>query len=272
MIHPSALAGTPPADTPVPVVLQRSLQELGLGAARLSPVWRNGAGGLTFSVASGGLAAPIDFYAKWNPDAAGESLTQEAERLAWIHGRHPAPAVLDLIVEGPEEVLLTRALPGESAVAPRWKAGPDLALRALGTGLRRLHDLDPRECPFDWGVGHRLRAAVRPTGRPTGRPVSPASASPDPQPPEDPPNLDRLVVCQGDPCAPNTLLAADGTFLAHVDLGRLGVADRWADLAVMSMSLAWNFPGYDEAVFWNAYRIEPEAHRIEYYRRLWDAT
>ncbi|MBO0594440.1 aminoglycoside 3'-phosphotransferase [Nesterenkonia sp. E16_7] len=255
MILPSALTGTPPADTPVPVLLQRSLEALGLGAARLSPIWRNGARGLTFSVASGGVAAPIDFYAKWNPDAVGESLTQEAERLAWIQGRHPAPTVVDLILEGPEEVLLTRALPGESAVAPRWKADPDLALRALGTGLRRLHDLDPQDCPFDWGVEHRLRTAGLAA-----------------EPPGDAPSLDRLVLCQGDPCAPNTLLAADGSFLAHVDLGRHGVADRWADLAVMSMSLAWNFSGYDEATFWSAYGIEPEAHRIEYYRRLWDAT
>ncbi|MGJ9405708.1 phosphotransferase [Nesterenkonia aurantiaca] len=259
MSLPSALAGTPSAETPVPAFLQRSLQALGLGAAQLRPVWRNGAGGLTFSVASGGVAAPIDLYAKWNPDGAGESLTQEAERLRWIHGRHPAPAVVDLIVEGPEELLLTRALPGESAVSPRWKADPDLALRALGTGLRRLHDLEPQDCPFDWGVEHRRRAAERA--------VSPAA-----QLPEDAPSLDRLVLCQGDPCAPNTLLAADGSFLAHVDLARLGVADRWADLAVMSMSLAWNFSRYDEAVFWNAYGIEPEAHRIDYYRRLWDAT
>lgn len=87
----------------------------------------------------------------------------------------------------------------------------------------------------------------------------------------EPPPIDRLVFCQGDPCAPNTLLAADGSFLAHVDLARLGAADRWADLAVMSMSLAWNYRGYDEAVFWEAYGIEPDPLRIDYYRRLWDA-
>lgn len=39
----------------------------------------------------------------------------------------------------------------------------------------------------------------------------------------------------------------------------------------MSMSLAWNYRGYDEAVFWEAYGIEPDPLRIDYYRRLWDA-
>lgn len=52
----------------------------------------------------------------------------------------------------------------------------------------------------------------------------------------DPPPVDRLVVCHGDACAPNTLLSGDGHFAAHVDLGALGLADRWADLAVAAWS------------------------------------
>ena len=67
------------------------------------------------------------------------------------------------------------------------------------------------------------------------------------------------------------LLDEDGGFLAHVDLGRLGTADRWADLAAMSMSLEWNFAHYDEGDFWEAYGVTPDAQRIDYYRRLWNA-
>jgi aminoglycoside phosphotransferase len=36
------------------------------------------------------------------------------------------------------------------------------------------------------------------------------------------------VVCHGDACAPNTLIAAEGRWSGHVDLGMLGTADRWA--------------------------------------------
>jgi kanamycin kinase len=78
------------------------------------------------------------------------------------------------------------------------------------------------------------------------------------------------VVCHGDACVPNTLLHDDGTFAAHVDLGSLGVADRWADLAVAAWSTKWNYgPGYDRALY-DAYGIAPDPERISYYRLLWD--
>lgn len=257
---PSDLAGPPPEMMPVPAAVRRALAARGLGDARLRPVWRNGVGGLTFAV-GGGSRGPLDrdrpaakFFAKWNPAGSGESLFAEAKRLRWLRGRHSAPTVVELIADGGEEVMLTRALPGASAVAERWKREPETALRALGTGLRRLHAIPVENCPFDWSVEHRIATAR----------VDPDALGPVPP-------VDRLVVCQGDPCAPNTLIADDGSFLAHVDLGRLGIADRWADLAAMTMSLEWNYSSYDEAVFWEAYGVAPDPVRIDFYRRLWNA-
>jgi kanamycin kinase len=87
-----------------------------------------------------------------------------------------------------------------------------------------------------------------------------------------PPPIDRLVVCHGDTCAPNTLIDDDGRFSANVDFGRLGAADRWADLAVATMSIGWNCGNVDEQLLWDAYGIEPDKDRIEYYRALWNAT
>ena len=88
----------------------------------------------------------------------------------------------------------------------------------------------------------------------------------------EPPPVDRLVVCHGDACAPNTLLAEDGRWTAHVDLGTLGVADLWADLAIAAWSTEWNYgPGYEDTVY-EAYGAARDDERIDYYRRLWDAT
>jgi kanamycin kinase len=89
-----------------------------------------------------------------------------------------------------------------------------------------------------------------------------------------------LVVCHGDACAPDTLIDADGRYSGHVEFGSLGIADRWADLAVATLSLGWNYPGSTSPGSWEdellaAYGIERpstlEAVRIDYYRRLWQA-
>lgn len=87
-----------------------------------------------------------------------------------------------------------------------------------------------------------------------------------------PPPVDRLVVCHGDACAPNTLVTDAGTWSGHVDLGALGVGDRWADIAVAAMSLEWNYgPGWEDALL-AAYGIERDVERMSYYRDLWNAT
>lgn len=83
--------------------------------------------------------------------------------------------------------------------------------------------------------------------------------------------IDRLVVCHGDACAPNTLIDDDGRPSAHVDLGDLGIADRWADLAVATLSLSWNYDGSFEGALLDAYGVERDATRIEFYRDLWNA-
>lgn len=212
-------------------------------------VWLNELGGLTFRDPEGGR------FLKWNPAGNGLSLAAERERLAWAIAWHPVPEVLEYLADDAGELLLTRALPGEGAVTARWLAEPRTAVRAIGEGLRALHETLPAEgCPFDWSADGRMAA------RPAIRAALGA-----------PPPVDRLVVCHGDTCPPNTIIGADGRWVGHVDLDTLGVADRWADLAVASMSLGWNYgPGWEDELF-AAYGIRPDAERIAFYRALWDA-
>jgi kanamycin kinase len=78
------------------------------------------------------------------------------------------------------------------------------------------------------------------------------------------------VVCHGDACAPNTLLDEAGHFAGQIDLGSLGVGDRWADLAVATWSTLWNYgPGWEPALL-DAYGVTPDEARTRYYRLLWD--
>lgn len=245
MDRPLAAAPTEPVTVPPPVL---SLA----GDDAITPVWRNELGGLTFR-----LEGPDGVrYAKWVATGTPElDLEAEADRLTWAARYAAVPRVLDHGSDADGAWLVTAALPGASAVDPRWRSRPEDAARAIGAGLRALHDALPvDECPFTWSAEDRIARLDGPARDQVG-PV---------------PALDRLVVCHGDACAPNTLVADDGTPAGHVDLGSLGVGDRWADLAVASMSLGWNYGDGHEETFFDAYGTAPDAERIACYRRLWN--
>lgn len=238
----------PSTAVPVPDIVRR----LSLGAA-VTPVWRNGLGGLTFRTAD-------DRFVKYGPRNAETSMDAEAERLRWAKPHTRVPDVLDSGSDETHEWLVTRGLSSLSAVDPRWLSDPATAVRGVGEGLRALHEALPvATCPFDWDVPWRVANAE-------ARGIHVADVF------REPPPVDRLVVCHGDACCPNTLLDDDGHWSAHVDLGALGVGDRWADIAVAAMSTEWNYgPGWEDALI-AAYGVAPDRERLAYYRALWNAT
>jgi len=236
-------------------------------------VWANAVGGLTFEVGRGRRC----FFVKWTPFERSWELEAEAQRLRWAAPFTPVPTVIDEGGDDSGTWIATTALSGQNAVAPRWKADPAVAVRGIGEGLRALHDALPSSaCPFSWSAGARLadarrRAASGEVDVSDWHPihgrlgVEEALAMADDMPPTD-----VAVVCHGDACAPNTLLTDDGRWSGHVDLGALGVADRWADLAIATWSTVWNYgPGWEELLL-DSYGVEADPERIAYYRLLWD--
>ena len=246
------------------------------GGQGIEAVWVNQAGGTTYRIGAG---TATDSYLKYAPRGTADTdFAAEALRLGWALGHVRVPRVIDVGSDESGSWLLTAALPGQSAVSAAWIKRPELAARALGAGLRTLHEALPvQDCPFDWSVAKRLKAFEERVAAGEG----PGTWSGDHahlciaearELLSNPPLPLDLVVCHGDACAPNTLLDGDGNFAAHVDLGELGVADRWADLAVAAWSTAWNYgPGYEEHVY-AGYGIEPDATRIGYYKILWDLS
>lgn len=228
------------------------VRELAAGA-NVEPVWQNNIGGLTFRTDDAR-------YIKWGPHDIEANMRDEAERMQWVSRWITVPEVLEQGQDSEQEWLITSALDGRSAADRYWTGDPQRAVRAVGEALRMLHDSVPvDECPWDWGVESRIaRAAERGITVPADLLT--------------PPPIDRLVVCHGDACMPNTLVDDAGRPIALVDLAVLGTADRWADIAVASMSTIWNFgDGWEDALI-EAYGIEPDRVRLDYYRRLWNET
>ncbi|WP_231873197.1 MULTISPECIES: aminoglycoside 3'-phosphotransferase [Kitasatospora] len=261
------IAHAPEGDTEIPA----AVVELAVGEP-IAAVWRNELKGVTFRLGDG----PGRRFAKWAPAGSGVDLAVEAERTRWARPFTAVPEVLGLGGDEHGSWLLTAGLPGRSAVEPELRADPETAVRAIGEGLRALHEALPvADCPYEWSTAERVARAAElrrppeewyPALRHHGT-VERALAVL-----ADPPPVDRAVVCHGDPCAPNTLVGDDGRPSGHVDLGALGVADRWADLAVASWSTVWNYgPGWELPLL-AAYGVEPDAERLDYYRLLWDLS
>lgn len=244
------IAGLPQPQVAVPV--PERVRLLADGRA-VTPVWLNELGGRTFRLGDG----PDAEYVKWMPRGVGLDLVGEVARLSWAAPYTPVPRIVDHGRDPDAGWLRTAALPGRSAVDPRFQADPRPAVVAAGEGLRALHEALPvADCPFEWSVTQRI-------ARSGADDATVAALGPCPE-------HDRLVVCHGDPCTPNTIVADDGAWVGHVDLDMLGIADRWADIAVATMALGWNFgPGWD-ALFLDAYGVAPDPDRTRWYRALWD--
>lgn len=224
----------PVDEVPIPAVVRR------IGAGRpVSAVWNNEIGGLTFQIGDG---ADREFV-KVAPPHPEADLHREVAKLRWASSYLRVPTVLGVGHDGALEWLHTAGLPGRSAVDPRWIAQPRAAVRAIAAGLRAMHDALPvDECP--WGAPPWVTDEL------------PA---------------DRLVVCHGDACSPNTLIADDGEWCGHVDFGDLGIADRWADLAVAAWSIGHNYIGDWRTEFFDTYGVSPDEERLDHYLRLWNA-
>lgn len=224
------------------------VSELVAGRA-LTPVWRNEDGGITYCVADGSEYLKVQRPSlDWDPGA-------EADRLGWVSQFVAAPRVLTRGRHGELHWLRTAGLPGRSAVAQPWRGRPDSVVPELGRALRRFHDTVPvDQCPFSWSAEHRVRHFGH--HRAILARVPPVDA----------------VVCHGDACNPNFLIDDDGHFSGYVDLGGLGVADRWADLAPALLSLNWNYGKGWEPTFLDAYGIAPDETKWAFYTDLWNGV
>jgi len=246
------LAGPPNHPVDVPTSVRRII-----GARSFEVVWLNGLGGLTFRIED----PARNLFLKWTPTSSGIDLDAERSRMNWARTFTPVPRVIEAGNDEYGSWMMSEEMGADHAASKRATADPRNSSIAVGLGLRALHDALPvATCPFDWSARRRRHdvAARAASGELDSALVELA----------DIPNED-LVVCHGDACVPNTVIDDAGNWVAHVDLGNLGVGDRWADLAVASWSTIWNYGAGWEAALYDSYGIAPDEEKIRFYRILW---
>jgi aminoglycoside phosphotransferase len=199
----------------------------------------------------------------------GPDLDAEHERLLWCAGRLPVPEVVSF----EPGRLVTVALRGQGAHDRGHEPDTARAASALAEAWRLVHDLPVDECPFDTTTDTLLaRSAVdvdfevwdvdEQRMRPAGDVLDELLATR--------PTTADLVVVHGDASVPNALIE-DGVLTGIVDVGHLGVGDRWWDLSacLASMSREDNALGHERDAFLAAYGVAPDPERERWFRLLY---
>ncbi|WP_328528239.1 APH(3'') family aminoglycoside O-phosphotransferase [Nocardioides sp. NBC_00368] len=194
-------------------------------------------------------------YAKLVPTAARDDLTAERDRIAWlVETGIPTTSVLDWRTTDDGACLITGAVPGVPA-GQLDAAALRHAWPAIAATVRDLHALPAADCPFGGGLAsmmplarttvaeHRVQTEFLPVTMQQTPPAQILGRLEDELPQRRRQEESERVVCHGDLCLPNILIDPDTMRVAGlIDLGRLGVADPYADIALLLANARETWP------------------------------
>jgi aminoglycoside 3'-phosphotransferase-1 len=183
-----------------------------------------------------------DLVLKHGVGKIAAEIMDEAVRLKWLSERLPAPGVRQFVWTCKEAWLLMTALPGRTAYDLLQTGADSYAIvDAIAAYLRRLHAIPPSECPFNSALDYRLARGRERIDSGlvdeddfdeeragwTAEQVWTAMQ-------QHLPFTSDQVVTHGDFSLDN-LLVSNGEVIGCIDAGKLGIADRYQDIAIL-----WN--------------------------------
>jgi aminoglycoside 3'-phosphotransferase-1 len=255
-----------------PITVPASLVDLVAGC-RWSRDLVGESGGSVYRLEKDGAAG---LYLKHGEGEIAAAVIDEMVRLAWLEGRLAVPAVRGFVGLPGEAWLLTTAIPGRTAF--QWlQDSPDDRpgiVTLLAAHLRALHDLQLDLCPFDSSLAHRMALArLRlDAGTVDADDLGDEHDGWTPQQVWDEmtaelPLAEDRVVTHGDYSLDNILIE-DGRVTGCIDVGRLGVGDRYQDLAILGNCLG-EFDAALQAQLFRDYGIaEPDRAKLRVFSNL----
>ena len=221
-----------------------------------------------------------DYVLKIRP--ADDWDTVDVRILEWLAGKAPVPRVAAHEVRDGRDWLLMTRIQGWELCKPEVMNNPTLLMDCMAESLHILWAIDAEQCPFERTVADNLSHAEKAI---LSGSFDPSDCEPDTFGPggfEKPESLlnwlknnlppqDRAVT-HGDFCLPN--LFTDGKrFTGFIDVGNVGVADRWMDLALGWRSLKHNsdghygkiYPKIDPDDLFRAAGVPKDEEKLRYY-------
>ncbi|MEF3301727.1 aminoglycoside 3'-phosphotransferase [Paenibacillus sp. GYB003] len=213
-------------------------------------------------------------YLKILPIGRGEPLRPYRDKLDWLRGKLPVPAVLFYGADGDYEYLHMTESPGLDATHESFREDAGRTVSLLAHGLKRIHGVGIEHCPFDCSLAVQMRRIER---RLSEGAVDRESV--ERRFGERMELLyeelcrgiaeyeERLVFCHGDYSVPN--ITIDGEAIGgFIDLADAGCSDPYRDFAAAHRSIVRNFGETYVPLFYAEYGIEPDEGKLRLYDLL----
>lgn len=213
-------------------------------------------------------------YAKVSAAAGIPELAAERDRVEWLAGTAiPGAVVVDWIESEAGAALLISAVPGVTGRELPWSPK---RVDSLAAAIRAFHELPVADCPFERRLEDVLRQVEDVVRRGAVNPDFLTDEWRLVEPSEllarlhaSVPAVRDLVVCHGDACLGNFLFDPETLeWTGAIDVGHLGVADRYADLALTTAQVEHRW-SVDPVDFLTSYGIDSgDGERLTFYRLL----
>ena len=223
-----------------------------------------------------GKTGTPDLFLKHGDGTVADDVTNEMASLLWLADYVPVPAVAQFIRTPDQAWLLMTAMRGQTAQQV-LESDPDARLAIvdiLAAFLRRLHAIPVGECPFNSDDAFRLCQARRRVEAGlvetdefdeerqgwTAEQVWTAMQELLPLAPDP-------VVTHGDFSLDN-LMIDQGEVIGCIDLGRVGIADRYQDLAILWHNLGEFGASLQDRLFQQYGVAGPDQRKLQFHLML----